>query len=138
MFKSMAAIGSSWWCCSTGSSSQFNKYRGRGKSMGIIRSTALVAAALLSAVAQAATASTPAAVDLGLAARTTEVNLTVALALRNPDQALELMQSLYRPGSPQFRNFLTPAKFTSSSVPPRKASPASPSTSRRRAFAWRK
>jgi subtilase family serine protease len=49
--------------------------------------------------------------DLGLADRSSEISLTVALELRNSDQALALMQSIYRPGSPQFRSFLTPAQF---------------------------
>jgi len=66
---------------------------------------------LLSMSAHAQPASKPAVADLGPAARSTVVTLTVALELRNPDQALSLMQSLYRPGSPQFRNFLTPAQF---------------------------
>jgi subtilase family serine protease len=70
-----------------------------------------VGVGLLSIAAQAQAASRPVAADLGPAAKSTEVSLTIALALRNSDQALSLMQSLYRPGSPQFREFLTPAEF---------------------------
>ncbi len=70
-----------------------------------------VGVGFLSLAAQAEAASKPMAADLGPAAHSTLVSLTVALELRNPDQALALMQSLYRPGSPQFRNFLTPAEF---------------------------
>jgi subtilase family serine protease len=73
----------------------------------------LLAAAvgLLSGAAHAAGAPKPAAADLGLASRSTQVSLTVALELRNPERAVSLLQSLYRPGSPQFRNFLTTAQF---------------------------
>jgi subtilase family serine protease len=70
-----------------------------------------VGAGLLSICAHALAASKPVAADLGPAANSTPVSLTVALQLRNPDQALSLMQSLYRPGSPQFRHFLTTAEF---------------------------
>jgi len=70
-----------------------------------------VSVGFLSIAAHAQAASKPVAADLGPADSSTRVSLTVALALRNTDQALSLMQSIYRPGSPQFREFLTPSQF---------------------------
>jgi kumamolisin len=79
--------------------------------------------ALATAVAAAAAVSAapyphgPAhATDVGPAAAFAEnahVTVTVALKLRNADQIEPLIQSLYTPGSPQYRQFLTPEEFRS-------------------------
>ncbi len=73
--------------------------------------SAAVSVGFLCVAGTAGAAPKPVATDLGLTDRSSEVSLTVALELRNSDQALALMQSIYRPGSPQFRSFLTPAQF---------------------------
>ncbi|MFZ0497842.1 MAG: S53 family serine peptidase [Steroidobacteraceae bacterium] len=56
----------------------------------------------------------PPAVDLGLiqnVAPGTEVTLTVALKLRNSEQMQSLLQSIYTPGSANYRHFLTSQQF---------------------------
>lgn len=78
---------------------------------------------LATAVALAATVSAapyprgPArATDLGPAAAFAEnarLTVTVTLKLRNAEQIDRLIQSVYTPGSPQYRQFLTPDEFRS-------------------------
>ena len=78
---------------------------------------------LATAVALAATVSAapyprgPArATDLGPAAAFAEnarLTVTVTLKLRKADQIDRLIQSVYTPGSPQYRQFLTPDEFRS-------------------------
>jgi kumamolisin len=56
----------------------------------------------------------PAAVDLGDSAAveaTTRITVTVALKLSNSEQLDPLVQAIYTPGSPQYRQFLTPEQF---------------------------
>jgi kumamolisin len=74
-------------------------------------------AASLAGVASAAPyphGAAPAAVDLGDSAAVeanTRITVTVSLKLSNADQLDPLMQALYTPGSPQYRQFLTPEQF---------------------------
>jgi kumamolisin len=56
----------------------------------------------------------PAAVDLGDSAAVeanTLITVTVSLKLSNSEQLDPLVQALYTPGSPQYRQFLTPEQF---------------------------
>jgi len=56
----------------------------------------------------------PAAVDLGLAqgsGTNSQITVTVALKLRNPDQLQELLQKVYTPQSSQYRSFLSKDEF---------------------------
>jgi kumamolisin len=56
----------------------------------------------------------PAAVDLGDSAAVeanTRITVTVSLKLSNAEQLDPLVQALYTPGSPQYRQFLTPKQF---------------------------
>ncbi|MGA8555635.1 MAG: S53 family peptidase [Candidatus Acidiferrales bacterium] len=59
-------------------------------------------------------AATPKAIDMGpLAAKSgaTPISVTVALRMRNLDQAESLMKSLSTPGNPQYHQFLTAQQF---------------------------
>src|SRR5579859_2712075 len=40
------------------------------------------------------------------------INLAIGLPLRNREVLTNLLQELYNPASPQFRQFLTPEQFT--------------------------
>jgi subtilase family serine protease len=74
-------------------------------------------AASLAGVASAAPyphSAAPAAVDLGDSAAVeanTRITVTVSLKLSNAEQLDPLVQALYTPGSPQYRQFLTPEQF---------------------------
>ena len=78
---------------------------------------AVAFAALLAGVANAAPyphGAAPAAVDLGDSAVVegkTQITVTVSLKLSNSEQLDPLVQALYTPGSPQYRQFLTPEQF---------------------------
>ena len=66
------------------------------------------------------TRDTPQAVDVGaLAAQSanTSISVTVALSLRNIDQAERLLQSLSTPGSGQYHQFLTTDQFVARFAP---------------------
>ncbi|HEV2332944.1 MAG TPA: protease pro-enzyme activation domain-containing protein, partial [Gammaproteobacteria bacterium] len=65
------------------------------------------------------TRDTPKAVDLGHMASPAGASLTVtvALKLRNPDEMMSLVQSLYTKGSPQYHRFLSTAEFQSRFAP---------------------
>ena len=59
-------------------------------------------------------ASTPKPVDLGplvAQAGSTPLSVTVALRLRSPNEAENLMKALHTPGNSQFHRFLSPAEF---------------------------
>jgi kumamolisin len=86
----------------------------------------LLAAALVASLAGAASAApyphgtAPAAADLGDSAAVeanTLITVTVSLKLSNPDQLDPLVQALYTPGSPQYRQFLTPEQFSARFAP---------------------
>jgi kumamolisin len=78
---------------------------------------AVALAASLAGVASAAPYShgaAPAAVDLGDSAAVeanTRITVTVSLKLSNAEQLDPLVEALYTPGSPQYRQFLTPEQF---------------------------
>lgn len=60
------------------------------------------------------TAATPKAIDRGqLSAqpKVTSMSITIALSLRNRDEAESLVQALSTPGNPQYRHFLTADEF---------------------------
>ncbi len=66
------------------------------------------------ATAAPAAAAKPAAVDLGPAANSadgSQVSFTVALKLRDDATAQSLLKSLYTPGSPRYRQFLSHEQF---------------------------
>jgi kumamolisin len=65
------------------------------------------------------TASTPKALDLGplTAQGATPISITVALKLRDANAAENLLQDLYRPGSPQYHQFLTGTQFAERFAP---------------------
>jgi kumamolisin len=80
----------------------------------------LLAAAFVASLAGVASAApyphgaAPAAVDLGdstVVEGKTPITVTVSLQLSNPEQLDPLVQALYTPGSPQYRQFLTPEQF---------------------------
>ncbi|MFZ1098164.1 MAG: S53 family peptidase [Steroidobacteraceae bacterium] len=86
----------------------------------------LLAAALVASLAGAASAApyphrtAPAAADLGDSAAVeanTLITVTVSLKLSNSDQLDPLVQALYTPGSPQYRQFLTPEQFRARFAP---------------------
>jgi subtilase family serine protease len=78
---------------------------------------AVAFAASLAAVANAAPyphGAAPAALDRGDSAvveANTRITVTVSLKLSNSEQLDPLVQALYTPGSPQYRQFLTPEQF---------------------------
>ncbi len=78
---------------------------------------AVALAASLAGVASAAPyphGAAPAAVDLGDSAAVEAnalITVTVSLKLSNAEQLDPLVQALYTPGSPQYRQFLTPEQF---------------------------
>src|ERR1700734_748564 len=83
-------------------------------------SKCLLAVALAASLAGAASAApyphgaAPAAADLGESAAVeanTRITVTVSLKLSNAEQLDPLVQELYTPSSPQYRQFLTPAQF---------------------------
>lgn len=83
---------------------------------------AALAGLMVLGAAQAANAvpPEPAAIDLGAAASTAEgshVSFTVVLKLRNAGAAEAMLQSLYTPGNPQFRKFLSSAEFKTRFAP---------------------
>ena len=49
---------------------------------------------------------------LGRLPETNQLNLAIALPLRNPDALSNLLQQLYDPASPNYRHYLTPGQFT--------------------------
>jgi subtilase family serine protease len=60
------------------------------------------------------TKNTPKGVDLGSSAAAegaTPISVTVALKLRDPEGAKELLKGVTTPGSPSYHQFLTPAQF---------------------------
>jgi kumamolisin len=84
---------------------------------------AVALAASLAAVASAAPyphGAAPAAVDLGDSAvleADTRITVTVSLKLSNAEQLDPLVQAIYTPGSPQYRQFLTPEQFRARFAP---------------------
>ena len=84
-------------------------------------SKCLLAVALTTSLAGLASAApyshgaAPAAADLGESAAVeanTRITVTVSLKLSNAEQLDPLVEALYTPSSPQYRQFLTPAQFT--------------------------
>jgi kumamolisin len=79
---------------------------------------AVALAASLAGVASAAPyphGAAPAAADLGESSAVeanTRITVTVSLKLSNAEQLDPLVEALYTPSSPQYRQFLTPAQFT--------------------------
>jgi kumamolisin len=80
----------------------------------------LLAAAFAASLASVANAAPyphgapPAALDLGDSAvveANTHITVTVSLKLSNSEQLDPLVQAIYTPGSPQYRQFLTPDQF---------------------------
>jgi subtilase family serine protease len=68
------------------------------------------------------TRETPQAVDVGAVAAqsaSTPISVTVALSLRNVDEAERLLQSLSTPGSAQYHQFLTADEFVARFAPTR-------------------
>ena len=65
------------------------------------------------------TAQTPQAMDVGALAQSanTPISVTVALSLRNIDEAEQLLQSLSTPGSGQYHQFLTSDEFVARFAP---------------------
>jgi kumamolisin len=66
------------------------------------------------------TAATPKAIDRGaLAAEpgTTPLSITIALRLRDPNEAENLLKALHTPGDPQFHRFLTADQFVARFAP---------------------
>jgi kumamolisin len=81
----------------------------------------LLAVALVASLAGVASAApyphgqAPAAIDLGDSAVVeagSRITVTVSLKLSNAEQLDPLVQALYTPGSPQYRQFLTPEQFS--------------------------
>jgi subtilase family serine protease len=76
---------------------------------------ALVAATHLVAASQVVTGTVPPITaslrPLGPLDPNQQLNLAIALPLRNPQGLEELLQKIYDPGSTNFRNYLTPAQF---------------------------
>jgi len=79
-----------------------------------------VGAAVLTAAHAAPypTAATPIAIDLGpLAHDSSTISITVALRLKDIDQAESLLQALHTPGNAQFHKFLTADEFVARFAP---------------------
>src|ERR1700722_9013105 len=57
------------------------------------------------------TRDTPKAIDRGTFLSQSQLTVTVALRMRNSDEAEELLTAVHTPGNPKFHQFLTPAQF---------------------------
>ncbi len=50
-------------------------------------------------------------------AGSTHLDLAIGLPLRNPEQLTNLLEDIYRPGSPNYHRYLTPEQFTTAYAP---------------------